>query len=75
MRVVTAGKGQVLGVEDAIQGRSHTVGLRCISNQGTLYRIGASRLLQIISNKQNVSEYFFNYSRNRDQLMIEQIRG
>lgn len=44
MRIATLNKGSIIGLEDFVAGRNHTVSVKCSSHEGSLYVINGEEL-------------------------------
>ena len=69
-----AGKGEVLGFEDIIEGRNYTVGARCISQTCTLFRIPKQTFLDAVNHDENVAKRVRNFQIERDLGTVNQIK-
>ena len=66
MRIATANVGSVIGLEDFLGGRNHTVSVRCSSFEGSLFVITGEELQQRLQKDQRTWDLLGGFAIEKD---------
>lgn len=69
-----AGKGELLGWEDILEGRRRTSSARCVSMTGTIFKIDAKIFMECIFKDDEMKEQMRKMLIERDYVTIKKIR-
>ena len=68
IRILSAGKGYLLGHEDVINDRNYTTSVKCISLEGSVFEIKAEEFLSNMSKMEKSFNYLLQLADERDKM-------
>lgn len=74
LSILIASKGQILGLEDILNGRRLTTSVKCITKKGSILKIKKEEFLRIIQKDNKSLKYLEGVKESRDENTIGKLK-